>query len=158
MPVSALKITSIGRNGVGAFILQCKRMDFHYCDWAGSSKGMNSFLTHTLPKFARANPQIAISVSPRPHTHPIIRATYINNREKVICVRNLEKEQILQKAELLRDASGERNRKVKGGKVVTSLNEGVRGVWSVVHGFNQEMEGVKGGFDGITKGGWKGKG
>ncbi len=28
------------QNGVGAFILQCKRLDFHYCDWAGSSRGM----------------------------------------------------------------------------------------------------------------------
>lgn len=30
----------MSQNGVGAFILQCKKMDFHYCDWAGSSKGM----------------------------------------------------------------------------------------------------------------------
>jgi len=30
------------QNGVGAFILQCKRLDFHYCDWAGSSRGMKS--------------------------------------------------------------------------------------------------------------------
>lgn len=29
-----------GQNGVGAFVLQCKRMEFHYCDWAGSSVGM----------------------------------------------------------------------------------------------------------------------
>jgi len=28
------------QNGVGAFILQCKKLDIHYCDWAGSSKGM----------------------------------------------------------------------------------------------------------------------
>lgn len=28
------------QNGVGAFILQCKRLDFHYCDWAGSSRGL----------------------------------------------------------------------------------------------------------------------
>ena len=28
------------QNGVGAFILQCKKMDLHYCDWAGSSRGM----------------------------------------------------------------------------------------------------------------------
>lgn len=28
------------QNGVGAFILQCRRLDFHYCDWAGSSRGM----------------------------------------------------------------------------------------------------------------------
>lgn len=59
MPVRAIKAISTSRvrlalkflffrgailtklqNGVGAFILQCKRLDFHYCDWAGSSKGM----------------------------------------------------------------------------------------------------------------------
>lgn len=29
------------QNGVGgAFIHQCKKLDFHYCDWAGSSRGM----------------------------------------------------------------------------------------------------------------------
>lgn len=28
------------QNGLGAFVLQCKKLDFHYCDWAGSSKGM----------------------------------------------------------------------------------------------------------------------
>lgn len=34
------------QNGVGAFILQCKKMDFHYCDWAGSSKGMK-YVAHS---------------------------------------------------------------------------------------------------------------
>ncbi len=34
------------QNGVGAFILQCKKLDFHYCDWAGSSKGMK-YVTHS---------------------------------------------------------------------------------------------------------------
>jgi len=32
------------QNGVGAFILQCKRLDFHYCDNWGSSKGMKYVL------------------------------------------------------------------------------------------------------------------
>ena len=49
-------------------------------------------------------------------------------------MRNLEKEQILQKVELLRDASGEKVRRVRGGRVVGSLNEGVRGVWDPFHG------------------------
>ena len=31
---------TLSQNGVGAFILPCKRLDFHYCDWAGSSRGM----------------------------------------------------------------------------------------------------------------------
>lgn len=94
----------------------------------------STFLTHLLRPFAAKHPQIEIHVSPRPNRHPIIRGTYINGREKSICVRNLEMEQILQKAELLRDANGEKLKRVKGGKVVTSLNESVRGIWSPMHG------------------------
>ena len=58
MPVSALKTVSTARVCLyallpcscrnanifserrGCFILQCKRLDFHYSDWAGSSRGM----------------------------------------------------------------------------------------------------------------------
>lgn len=58
-------------------------------------------------------------------------------------MRNLEKEQILKKVELLRDASGEKLRKVKGGRVVGSLNEGVRGIWDPFHGGNKEIEGAR---------------
>jgi len=132
MPVSGIREVATSRNGVAAFILQCKRLDFHYCDWAGSSRGMNSFLKHTLPRFARLNPSVEITVSPRPRKHPIIRGTYINGREKVICVKNLQKEQILEKAHLLRDASGEKLRRVT--KPVQSINESVRGIWSPYHG------------------------
>ncbi|MCJ1463512.1 39S ribosomal protein L51, mitochondrial [Pseudocyphellaria aurata] len=134
MPVRALRVLSTSQNGIGAFILQCKRLDFHYCDWAGSSKGMNAFLKLHLSAFAAQHPQIEIHVSPRPSHHPVVRGTYINGREKAICVKNLEKEQVLQKVELLRDASGEKVRRVKGGKVVTSVNESVRGIWSPMHG------------------------
>jgi large subunit ribosomal protein L43 len=44
----------------------------------------------------------------------------------------LTKEQVLQKAELLRDANGEKLKKVT--KPVKSINESVRGVWSPYHG------------------------
>ena len=47
-------------------------------------------------------------------------------------MRNLQKEQILQKAELLRDASGEKLKRVT--KPVKSINESVRGIWSPFHG------------------------
>lgn len=101
---------------------------------------MNTFLRSPLiAAFAKAHPQIIIHISPRPNTHPIIRGSYINGREKVICVRNLEKEQILQKVELLRDANGEKVKRVKGGRVVGSLNEGVRGVWDPFHGTNKHI-------------------
>ncbi|CAD6443883.1 f56399cc-ad60-4563-abb9-c34d57992be7 [Sclerotinia trifoliorum] len=131
MRITGLRKTTVGQNGVGAFILQCTRMDFHYCDWAGSSKGMNSFVKNTLVGFAKANPQIEMTISPRPSKHPVIIGHYINGREKAICVRNLEPGQILKKAELLRDASGEKLKKVK--KPVRSINESVRGIWSPYH-------------------------
>jgi len=132
MAIKPLTQISTGRNGLGAFILQCKRMDFHYCDWAGSSRGMNSFIELHLPKFAKAHPQIEITVSPRPRKHPVIIGHYINGREKAICVRNMEHKEIWQKVELLRDANGEKLKRVS--KPVQSINESVRGVWSPYHG------------------------
>ncbi|KAL3423389.1 hypothetical protein PVAG01_05136 [Phlyctema vagabunda] len=131
MTVAGIRQASVGQNGVGAFILQCKRMDFHYCDWAGSSKGMNAFLKNSLARFAAANPAIEITVSPRPRKHPMVIGHYVNGRHKGICVKNLDKGQILQKAELLRDASGEKLKRVT--KPVKSINESVRGVWSPFH-------------------------
>lgn len=93
---------------------------------------MNSFIKHSLPAFARANPQIEINVSPRPRKHPVIRGTYINGKERSVCVRNQEKEQILQRTGALRDASGEKNKRTT--KKVFSVNESVRGIWSPFHG------------------------
>lgn len=55
-----------------------------------------------------------------------------------------EKEQILKKVEVLRDANGEKVRRVRGGKVVVSLNEGVRGVWDPFHGGNKGVVGGRG--------------
>ncbi|KAI5845371.1 thioredoxin-like protein [Tricharina praecox] len=137
MPVTPLRLISKSQNGVGAFVLQCKRLEFNYCDWAGSSRGMNAFLKHHLPAFAKANPAIEITVSPRPHKHPIIRGEYINGREKVICVRNLEHNQVLAKAELLRNSSGLKLRRVT--KPVFSANASVRGVFSPFHGAGHKI-------------------
>ncbi|KAK5014400.1 39S ribosomal protein L51, mitochondrial, partial [Cryomyces antarcticus] len=75
---------------------------------------------------------IEITVSPRPRKHPVIKGTYINGREKAVCVRNMEVKEILAKAELLRDANGEKLRKAK--KPVKSANESVRGIWDPFHG------------------------
>ncbi|KAL3474135.1 thioredoxin-like protein [Aspergillus californicus] len=132
MPVQGIRTVTAARNGVGAFILQCKRLDIHYCDWAGSSRGMVAFLKHSLADFAKENPQIEIRVSPRPHKHPVMKGYYINGREKAICVRNLEPQQIAQKANLLKEASGDKLKRTK--KPVTSINDSVRGIWSPYHG------------------------
>ncbi|EFW99554.1 mitochondrial ribosomal protein [Grosmannia clavigera kw1407] len=137
MTIRALSQVSVARNGVGAFILQCKKLDFHYCDWAGSSRGMNSFIKTKLSKFAAQNPEVEFTVSPRPSRHPVIVGHYINGKERAICVRNMDPNQILKKAELLRDATGEVNKKFS--KPVTSTNQSVRGVWSPYHGFGMQV-------------------
>ena len=93
---------------------------------------MNAFIKSSLPSFAKRNPQIEISVSPRPNRHPVIIGHYINGRQKAICVRNMTNEGVREKAELLRDASGEKLKRVN--KPVMSVNESVRGIWSPFHG------------------------
>jgi large subunit ribosomal protein L43 len=93
---------------------------------------MNSFIKTFLPAFAKRNPQIEMFISPRPRKHPVIRAHYINGAQRSICARNMESQTVREKAELLRDASGEKNRKLN--KPVTSINESVRGIWSPFHG------------------------
>ncbi|KAK8101083.1 mitochondrial 54S ribosomal protein mL43 [Apiospora kogelbergensis] len=132
MTIRALERVSVGQNGIGSFILQCKRLDIHYCDHSGSSRGMNAFIKTHLSKFAQTHPAIEFAVSPRPRKHPVMIGHYINGRQKSICVANMEPSQILKKAELLRDASGDKVKRVN--KPVTSINESVRGVWSPYHG------------------------
>ncbi|KAG6068276.1 hypothetical protein E4U32_001352 [Claviceps aff. humidiphila group G2b] len=132
MTVRALRKVAASKNGVGAFILQCKKMELNYCDWAGSSKGMNGFIKSLLPKFVAENPQIEFVLSPRPGKHPLITGHYINGRHKPVCVRSLSPYEILQKIELLRDASGEKLK--RRNKAVTSSNPSVRGIWSPFHG------------------------
>ena len=92
----------------------------------------SNFLKSHLQSFAKANPQIEVTVSPRPGRHPILRGRYICGKEKAICVRNMEPNEILDKVLLLRSASGETLKRVT--KPVKSLNESVRGIWDPFHG------------------------
>lgn len=92
----------------------------------------SNFLKSHLQDFARANPQIEVTVSPRPGRHPVMKGKYICGKEKAICVRNMEPNEILEKAVLLRNASGEKLKRET--KKVKSLNESVRGIWSPFHG------------------------
>ncbi|KEF53523.1 uncharacterized protein A1O9_10498 [Exophiala aquamarina CBS 119918] len=134
MPALGLKTVATARNGVGAFILQCRRLDLHYCNQGGSSEGMKSFLSSPmLARFTAQYPQTEFRVSPRPTKHPVMRAYYINGREKSVCVRNLEKEQIRSMAEYLVSNSGNKVKKVGSRKVISS-NVNVRGIWSPLHG------------------------
>ncbi|KAG9290089.1 hypothetical protein G9A89_010395 [Geosiphon pyriformis] len=123
---------SLSKNGVGGFIIQCRKMVFHYCEKGGSSRGMTEYVKGGLFKFAKENPEIEIVVKPRPSKHPCIRGIYLNNRDKVICVKNKTSEQIEEYAHLIRDSSGLSTR-TRFKKPVVSTTESVRGIWSPFH-------------------------
>ncbi|KAI9598730.1 thioredoxin-like protein [Syncephalis fuscata] len=128
MASTAARQLSINKNGVGAFVLQCRKLVFQYCEKSGSSRGINEYLkTHLIP-FAKENPQIEILVTPRPAKHPIIRGYYLNGREKIVCVRNTEPKRIAETVQLLRDTSGMKVKVFK--KPVISDTPSVRGIWS----------------------------
>ncbi|KAK3213718.1 hypothetical protein GRF29_28g708044 [Pseudopithomyces chartarum] len=133
MPLSAIQKVATAQNGVGAFILPCKRITLRYCDWAGSSRGMNAYLKTQFGLFAKRNPQVEFQVYRKHNQDPVITAYYLNGHQKSVNVKNLTPEGVREKIELLRNSSPEKNKRVAG-KPVTSINESVRGIWSPFHG------------------------
>ncbi|KAI8356643.1 thioredoxin-like protein [Blakeslea trispora] len=129
MSTMASRILPRTNNGTGAFVLQCRKMVFNYCEKWGSNKGMIDYIKKDLAHFAKENPQIEIVVQPRPAHHPVVRGYYLNGRDKVICTRNLTPGQINTKVQLLKDASGEKLKNLTK-KPVISTTESVRGIWS----------------------------
>lgn len=65
--------------------------------------------------------------------HPLLRAEYTNGREKVICVRNLNIDNVENKLKLLKDSDGDILRRRTKNDNVESLNSSVRGIWSPLH-------------------------
>lgn len=92
---------------------------------------MRKFLENEFKKHVEQNPKIEFVVV-KDSGHPIIRGDYVNGREKVVCVRNMEPRQIAEKLRLIRDSSGAQLKPYKG-NAVTSMNESVRGIWSPMH-------------------------
>ncbi|KAI8388664.1 thioredoxin-like protein [Radiomyces spectabilis] len=132
MSALAQKLVPKPSNGTGAFILQCRKMVFNYCEHWASNKGMIQYIKKDLANFAREHPQIEIVVQPRPGHHPVIRGYYLNGRDKVICARNMQPNEISKKVSLLRDSSGEKMKNLAK-KPVISTTESVRGIWSPFH-------------------------
>jgi large subunit ribosomal protein L43 len=136
-------------NGYGSMQRSCKKVVLEYCDTWGSNDGMRRFILNKAigpEAIARSNPSVEFVVRRRPFKHPVVRGLYrardyqlafkvslltarliaVNNRDKVICVRNLEPVSIAQKIQLVLDSSGEKLRPEKG-HPVKSINESVRG-------------------------------
>jgi large subunit ribosomal protein L43 len=126
--------TDILQNGSRSYVPPILSLSLHYCDWAGSSRGMNAFLrSPLLSQLTSTHPHVEFLISPRPGKHPVLKAQYVNGRQKAICVKNLAMEEVKAKCGLLLGSDGSKNKRVGGRKVVSS-QESVRGVWSALHG------------------------
>lgn len=91
---------------------------------------MRDFLTRRLTEFASSNPQVEFEVV-RKSGHPVVKGFYNNGRDKAICVKSLNIDNVENKLKLLLNSSGDRIRKPK--QNVESLNQSVRGIWSPFH-------------------------
>lgn len=117
-------------NGLGSFVLPCKKITLRFCNSGGSSRGMRDFLVKDLKAYAEKNPKIEFIVK-KEAGHPIIQGEYTNGNQKTICVRNMDSQKIAQKLEVLKSSSGAQLKKYV--RPVESVNTSVRGIWSPFH-------------------------
>ncbi|CAG8702105.1 6575_t:CDS:2 [Funneliformis mosseae] len=125
-------LITIAKNGVGAFVFSCRKIEFNYCERSGSSRGMIEYLQNHLIPFAKENPQLEVVVTPRPSKHPLITGTYLNRKQKQVCVRNKKPDAIAEIVKLIRDNTGVTAKK-RFKKPVISTTESIRGIWSPFH-------------------------
>jgi large subunit ribosomal protein L43 len=130
MPIKPVPKLPTLQNGVGAFVLACKRITLQFDQAGGSSQGLRDFLRLRLDSFAQENPKIEFRVVQK-GGHPVLKGEYSSGKDKAICVRNLNVDNVQNKLNLLRESSGETLRK-RNAKV-ESINDSVRGIWSPLH-------------------------
>lgn len=157
-PIFRATLGSTQANGHSAFIPQCRKLVFEYCDKWPSSANTRTFLLDRLQCVAKENPHVEFVVKRRNNKEPIVRGFYsrcllpkspcspqltfyvpsvfspgtVNNRDKVIALNGFEVNGIEKKVQLLLDSSGAKIKPLKR-RTVESTTESARGIWSGLH-------------------------
>lgn len=131
MPVKGIALSSIARNGVGAYVVPCHRISVQYCNWGGSSTGLRELLkTGQLNQLASAKKGTMFEIIKR-SGHPKLSFHYNNSKVEEINIANLNTKEIINKIDEYSQRSGEKL--FKFNHKVMSINDSVRGIWSPMH-------------------------
>ncbi|XP_009790294.1 large ribosomal subunit protein mL43 isoform X2 [Nicotiana tabacum] len=99
-------------------VWQLKKLVVSYCNWGGSSRGIRAFMESELPAFKEQNPQLEV----------VTELNRENKNERVVCVRNLSQDEVLEAATKLRNSLGRKVVKMKTRHVTKQPS--VQGTWS----------------------------
>eukprot|EP00250_Pteridium_aquilinum_P008585 c18055_g1_i1 orf=121-477(+) len=108
-------------------VWQLKKLLVLYCDQGGSSRGMRKFMEKELPAFKEKNPQLEVETQLNRGQHPCLKGYYVNHRDRVVGVKNLESNEILLQATRLRSCLGRKVIKLRS-RVITHSTS-VQGTW-----------------------------
>ncbi|XP_057789301.1 54S ribosomal protein L51, mitochondrial [Salvia miltiorrhiza] len=107
---------------------QLKKLVVSYCNWGGSSRGIRAFMESQLPDFIEKNPQLEVVTELNRGYHPLLKGFYKNKNERVVCVKNMTPEDVLQCATRLRNSQGRKVLKLKTRHV--TKHPSVQGTWT----------------------------
>jgi len=131
-PVLRAGLRSSPSNGYVSFVPQIRKLVFEFCERWPTSEPLRNVLKEGAETIAHENPHVEVVIRKRMFKEPLIRGFYLNNRTKEICLKGLNRREVIDKIQLLLDSSGAKIKPIKG-HPVQSTTPSVRGVWSGMH-------------------------